>query len=207
MQRLYRRERREILERQEAILKLREDLKLEYRTVHEKFLEIQKVHLMLYYLKEEVESLNLTQSELNGFEENEAIKALDECSDELIEKIKRFLILSQDNSRIMQIANYLKDAYQVSARRNFEKFLIAIEYNYPRDMKFYDIRKNVLKEWVEYLENLEYGRLKGLSISAPPRTRENDSRWKIFYLVYVTSPREKLFLCKSYIGDGNKIIQ
>lgn len=37
-------------------------------------------------------------------------------------------------------------------------------------MKLYDIRKLVFDEWVEYLQALEDGDLRGLSISAPPRT-------------------------------------
>lgn len=80
---------------------------------------------------------------------------------------------------------------QVMARRDFEKFLIAVEWNYPAEMKFYDIRKNVLEEWVKYLESLEYGDLMGLSISAPPRTGKTTVRRKIFHMVYVKTSRKE----------------
>lgn len=88
----------------------------------------------------------------------------------------------------VRTAKKLKEAYQVLGRRHFEKFLVAIEWNYSADMKFYDIRKNVLREWTYELESLEYGIYKGLSISAPPRVRKNSVRNNIFYVVWIKTP-------------------
>lgn len=186
------------MEREEAILKLKEDLKDEkiYNTVHLKFAELQKVELLVVYLNEATE--NLSENVLNGFEKNEQVEELDKWANYLIEKASRYIQISKDREKLPYAVRYLKEGYQILGRRDFEKFLIAIEFNYPSDMKFYEIRRNVLKDWCKELEDLEYGRLKGLSISAPPRTRENDNRRKIFYLVYITTPFKILFFCKSY---------
>ena len=158
------------MEREEAILKLKEDLKDEkiYNTVHLKFAELQKVELLVVYLNEATE--NLSENVLNGFEKNEQVEELDKWANYLIEKASRYIQISKDREKLPYAVRYLKEGYQILGRRDFEKFLIAIEFNYPSDMKFYEIRRSVLKDWCKYLEDLEYGRLKGLSISAPPRT-------------------------------------
>lgn len=70
----------------------------------------------------------------------------------------------------IEIYKIIKSNYQFLGRRYFKEFMIAIEWDFNQDMKFYDIRKNVFDEWIVYLEQLEYGKLEGLSISAPPRT-------------------------------------
>lgn len=186
------------MEREEAIIKLKEDLRDEriYNTVHLKFAELQKIELLVLYLKEETEGLS--EEELNGFVESEKVVELDKWAEYMIKKASEYIKVSKDTERLPYVVRYLKEGYQILGRRDFEKFLIAIEFNYPSDMKFYEIRRNVLKDWCKELEDLEYGRLKGLSISAPPRTRENDNRRKIFHLVYITTPFKILFFCKSY---------
>lgn len=194
------------MEREEAIIKLKEDLRDEriYNTVHLKFAELQKIELLVLYLKEETEGLS--EEELNGFVESEKVVELDKWAEYMIKKASEYIRISKDTERLPYVVRYLKEGYQILGRRNFEKFLIAIEFNYPSDMKFYEIRRNVLKDWCKELEDLEYGRLKGLSISAPPRTRENDNWRKIFYLVYITTPFKILFFCKSYSSNGDKVI-
>ena len=117
---------------------------------------------------------------LNGIKEDERVEELDRVAKKLIERGMELIRDSEYNEGKVRIAGYIKEAYQVLGRRDFEKFLIAIEWNYPRDMKFYDIRENVLRDWVKDLEDLEYGRLKILSISAPPRTRKNNCSEKDF---------------------------
>lgn len=107
---------------------------------------------------------------LNGFVEDERVSELDRVAKLLIERGMELIEESEYTDGKIRIAGYIKEAYQVLARRDFEKFLIVIEWNYPADMKFYSIRQRVLREWAQYLEDLEYGMLKLLSISAPPRT-------------------------------------
>lgn len=161
------------MERHEAIEKLKNDLKDEnlYNTVHLRFAELQKIELLVVYLSQETEGLS--DNVLNGFEKNEKVKELDKWALYLIEKASKYIQMSKDTQKLPYAVRYLKEGYQILGRRDFEKFLIAIEFNYPMDMKFYEIRRNVLREWCKYLEDLEYGRLKGMSISAPPRTRKN----------------------------------
>lgn len=72
-----------------------------------------------------------------------------------------------------EIYKLIKSNYQFLGRRHLKEFMIAIEWEFAEDMKFYDIRKIVFDDWIKELEALEYGILKGLSISAPPRSREN----------------------------------
>lgn len=92
----------------------------------------------------------------------------------------------ENQKRLYEI---IKENYQFRGRRYFKDFLIAIEWNFDNDMKFYNIRKTVFNEWIEYLQLLEYGELRGLSISAPPRTRKNWYRYRLFYVVYVKASR------------------
>lgn len=69
-----------------------------------------------------------------------------------------------------ELYKVIKEQYQFLGRRYFEYFLIAVEFEFNADMKFYSIRRCVLKDWAEELQKLEYGDYDGLSISAPPRS-------------------------------------
>lgn len=136
-----------------------------------------------------------------------------------IEKCKEMDDLAQDiitlGTKIIQIETIenqrrlyeiIKENYQFRARRYFRDFLIAIEWNFADDMKFYAIRSIVFDEWIEWLQSLEDGRLRGLSISAPPRTGKTRT-WNIFlYVVYVEASRKKLFFCITYSSNGKKSI-
>lgn len=174
------------MERAEAVAKLRAGIQLEGRNIHERYNIVEAIRLLMVKLLEELEGES--DEILNGFVEDERVKELDKVANLLIERGMELIRDSEYNDGKIRIAGYIKEAYQVLGRREFEKFLIAIEWNYPKDMKFYDIRENVLKDWVRDLEDLEYGRLKILSISAPPRTRKNYYRREIFLMVYVKTP-------------------
>lgn len=184
------------MERAEIVERLRAGIELEGRNIHERYNIVEAIRLLMIKLLEELEYER--DEVLNGFVEDERVKELDRVAKKLIERGMELIRDSEYNDGKVRIAGYIKEAYQVLGRRDFEKFLIAIEWNYPKDMKFYDIRENVLREWVKDLEDLEYGRLKILSISAPPRTGKTSVRRKIFLMVYATSPKQKLFFCKSY---------
>lgn len=62
------------------------------------------------------------------------------------------------------------DAHYILAPYEFEYFLMCIEQNVPEENKFYSSRRNIIRKDVLLLQDLEYGRLKNLAISAPPRT-------------------------------------
>lgn len=123
---------------------------------------LSQIHLLMVYLTQ-----GKSDRELN---DKEACRELDRYAMMFIEEGTRFINESNNQVHRVKIAKQLKEAYQVMGRRDFEKFLIAIEWNFPMEMRFYDIRKNVLYDWAKELDKLEYGTYKGLSISAPPRT-------------------------------------
>ena len=129
----------------------------------------------------------------------------DKLSREVIELATRIIeIESLDNQK--KLYKIIKENYQFLARRNFKEFLIAIEWNFNDDMKLYKIRKIVFDEWAKELQSLEDGELRGLSISAPPRTGKTAIRNDVFYVVYVKASREKLFFCFAYSSNGEKSI-
>lgn len=123
---------------------------------------IEKLHLLIIYLWKEI-----PESKLN---DKEACKELDKWAEDLIEYGTWYVQVGNNEHDKLRTVPKIKEAYQIMGRRHFEKFLVAIEWNYSPDMKFYDIRKNVLRDWAIECEKLEYGEYKGLSISAPPRT-------------------------------------
>ena len=155
-------------EEAEVIERLREGIKIEGRNIHERYNRVEAIRLLMVKLSKGLEDEKAEI--LNGMVEDERVKELDEVANLLIVEGTKLVQDSEYGDGRIKIAGYIKEAYQVLARRDFEKFLIAIEWNYPKDMKFYNIRENVLREWVKDLEDLEYGRLKILSISAPPRS-------------------------------------
>ena len=168
------------MERAEIVERLRAGIEMEGRNIHERYNIVEATRLLMVKLLEELEYER--DEVLNGFIEDERVKELDRVAKKLIDRGMELIRDSEYNDGKVRIAGYIKEAYQVLGRRDFEKFLIAIEWNYPKDMKFYDIRENVLRDWVKDLEDLEYGRLKILSISAPPRTRkDNDTGRDFFY--------------------------
>lgn len=156
------------MEREEAVAKLREGIKLEGRNVHEKYSIVEAIRLLMIRILEELEGEKAEI--LNGIIKDSRVEELDKVANLLIERSMELIEESEYSDGKIRLAGFIKEAYQVLGRRDFEKFLIAIEWNYPLDMKFYDIRRKVLSGWAKYLEDLEYGVLKLLSISAPPRT-------------------------------------
>ena len=96
-------------------------------------------------------------------------KEMDDLALEIIQEGTK-LIRKESLVNVQKLYEMIKECYQFRARRHFKDFLIATEWNFDSDMKLYQIRRIVFDEWAEYLEDLEYGRLRGLSISAPPRT-------------------------------------
>ena len=98
----------------------------------------------------------------------------------------------------------IKECYQFRGRRYFRDFLIAIEWNFAEDMKLYDIRKLVFDEWVEYLQALEDGNLRGLSISAPPRTGKTAIGTMFFMWCMLRHSDRSCFFVSHTRSDGKK---
>lgn len=171
--------------------KLRGALKLKGRTVKEEYNIVEAIRLLMVKLVERLE--DASSDILNGFTKDERVEELDKVARVLIERGTKLVSRSEFNEGRIRVAGYIKEGYQVLARRDFEKFLIAIEWNYPMDMKFYEIRRNVLKDWVKDLEDLEYGRLKILSISAPPRTGKTTVGERFFLWCMLRHPEKSCF--------------
>lgn len=133
------------------------------------FLKLQKMNVLKSLKYELIKDKN---------DKTKCIK-VDRLANEIISEgykvIKDLSIIEQT-----ELYKMIKENYQFLGRRHLKEFMISIEWEFADDMKFYDIRKNVFDEWIVYLENLEYGVLNGLSISAPPRTRENGDTERYF---------------------------
>lgn len=91
---------------------------------------------------------------------------------ELIRYVNEHLseIPAQNEQRTKGIYNYLRKAHILMAPYSFHHYLVAMEWNYPIEGKFYSNRICVMRDWVERLQRLEDGELEGLGISAPPRS-------------------------------------
>lgn len=93
-------------------------------------------------------------------------KLLIEYYNDHIDEVKS---IQRASERSALINKYI-DAHYLLARYEFEYFLMCIEQSVPEENKFYSSRRNVIRKDVLLLQDLEYGRLKNLAISAPPRT-------------------------------------
>ena len=128
------------------------------------FLKLQKMNVLKGLKYELIKDKN----------DKEKCIEVDKLANEIISEgyktIKELPIVEQT-----ELYKMIKENYQFLGRRHLKEFMISIEWDFADDMKFYDIRKVVFDEWIEYLENLEYGILNGLSISAPPRTGKTRS--------------------------------
>lgn len=68
------------------------------------------------------------------------------------------------------ILKHFKKAHFLLAPHSFHHYLLAMEWNYRPNQKFYTNRFCVLGQWAKELENLEFGKYEILGLSAPPRT-------------------------------------
>lgn len=101
--------------------------------------------------------------------DKETCKEVDDIANEIINFGYKKINEVEDSEKT-EIYKLIKGNYQFLARRHLKEFMISIEWDFSEDMKFYDIRKIVFDYWIKDLEDLEYATLKGLSISAPPRS-------------------------------------
>lgn len=114
--------------------------------------------------------LKLLKSDfIKDLNDKELCKEVDDMANAIIDEGYK-IIRDLPPEEQTEMYKLIKTNYQFLGRRHLKEFMIAIEWDFDQDMKFYDIRKIVFEEWIKELENLEYDILKGLSISAPPRT-------------------------------------
>lgn len=195
------------MERREAIEKLREGIRSgsreKCRTIDDKYDRINAIRLLMVYLNEEVEDER--NEVLNGLIEDARIKEIDDIAKMVIVEGTKFANESKDKEKLVRVVDFIKEGYQVRGRRHFEDFLIAVEWNYNWENKPYEIRKNVLREWVEWLEDLEYARLKVLSISAPPRTGKTFLGVRYFVWCMLRHPDRSCFFVSHTAAMASKV--
>ena len=134
----------------------------------------------------------------------EQCEELDDMANKIIDESYR-LIRGASIAEQGELYKLIKSNYQFLGRRHFKEFMIAIEWDFKQDMKFYDIRKNVFDEWIYYLENLEYGTLEGLSISAPPRTGKTGIGTIFFMWCMLRHPEKSCFFVSHTTAMANKV--
>lgn len=81
---------------------------------------------------------------------------------------EKFRVLCEKERRIL--ATHFRNAHYLLAPDSFIHFLICMECNFAPEMQFYSNRKMVLEDWAKQMEQLEFGELDILGLSAPPRT-------------------------------------
>ena len=142
------------------------------------FLKIKKMNVLKLLKYENIKDKN----------SKEKCKEVDYLANEIINLGYKTIGKLQAITEQSELYKIIKENFQFLGRRHLKEFMISIEWDFKPDMKFYDIRQIVFDEWIQQLEDLEYGILNGLSISAPPRSRKNRHRNNIFYVVYVKTP-------------------
>lgn len=92
----------------------------------------------------------------------------EEKAEESNKKLRKVMRgLSANDSEAYEL---LRRLYTMNARRNFDDYLIALEWKRDADKRFYLPRRKVLKVLVDDLQALFYGEIKFLGVSMPPRT-------------------------------------
>lgn len=131
-------------------------------------------------------------------------KEMDDLALEIIQEGTK-LIRKESLVNVQKLYEMIKECYQFRGRRHFKDFLIAAEWNFDSDMKLYQIRRVVFDEWAEYLEDLEYGRLRGLSISAPPRTGKTAIGTMFFMWCMLRHPEKSCFFVSHTAAMAKKV--
>lgn len=129
---------------------------------------------------------------------------MDGIAQEIIELGSKIIVREtlENQKKLYEI---IKENYQFRGRRYFRDFLIATEWNFEDDMKFYNIRKIVFDEWAEYLQSLEEGKLRGLSISAPPRTGKTGIGTDFFMWCMLRHPEKSCFFVSHTAAMAKKV--
>lgn len=76
----------------------------------------------------------------------------------------------RDKNQAAAIGRHFKNAHFLLAPYSFHHYLLAMEWNFAPENKFYTNRFCVMKDWAEQLQKLEDGDYEILGLSAPPRS-------------------------------------
>ena len=93
-----------------------------------------------------------------------------EANKTIIKEIRPSLIRKEkDTETRKKLLVILRDAYTYCARKDFECFLVAMEWDRPPEKRFYGPRKERLSPVVHEMQRLADGELDVLAVSMPPR--------------------------------------
>lgn len=94
------------------------------------------------------------------------------CCRELIKYVEQHKeeIPGLNDKKAQAVANHFKNAHFLLAPYSFHAYLLAMEWNFQPEYKFYTNRYCVMQEWARELERLEFGKYDILGLSAPPRS-------------------------------------
>ena len=142
------------------IEKYREILRLDYTGIKRKPYGLYKASIYFDALAESYRTLG-------------DIENVKWCAHQIIDivqkKSQNLREMVDEKEQRITIQHY-QNAHFLLAPYEFEMFLKCLEVAVPEDGKFYASRSNIIRKDVLLLQDLEEGKLKGLSISAPPRT-------------------------------------
>jgi len=86
-------------------------------------------------------------------------------------------------ARLQDASNILRDAYTLMGRDSFHHFLIAMEWNRPKEQRFYEPRMGVLRGVVQDMQRLRDGELSVYGLSMPPRVGK--TTLGLFYIAWM----------------------
>lgn len=113
----------------------------------------------------------------------------------------------RDKNQAAAIGRHFKNAHFMLAPYSFHHFLLCLEWNIPPEMKFYTNRFCVMKDWVQYLQDLDDGNLEILTISCPPRVGKTGLGTLWFLWSACRHPDKSLLFVTHTSGLANKVFE
>lgn len=101
----------------------------------------------------------------------------------IVKLVNKKMLSELEDEQVKEAMAKLRDAHTILARRHFHNFLIAMEWDRDKEKRFYEPRMAVLRDAVQDLEDLEYGRIKVYGLSMPPRVGK--STLGLFFMCWV----------------------
>lgn len=136
--------------------------------------------------------------ELTG--EREDFDAQDAYATAFLRYVTKDILASLTEAEFKEIHDAIRDAHTVLGRRHFHNFLIAMEWSRDKSKRFYEPRMNVLREAVQDLEDLEYGKIDVYGLSMPPRVGK--STLGLFYMCWVGGRHPSMSILASGYSTG-----
>lgn len=138
------------------------------------------------------------------------------CCRELIKYVEQHTeeIPGLNDKKAQAVASHFRKAHiRLAGAGSFFAFLNAIEWDQPNGNKFFSPRSNIISKDISLLQQLYDGELRGLAISAPPRTYKTALGTRFFVFNALMHPEESCFfashtskMCRKVFQDVLKIL-